>query len=125
MSDAVVAEIRRLEGELAAALVKGDLDALERLYADTLVYAHSGGQIDSKAGWLERLRSDLRIEIYETRDVIVADFGNTAVSMGNTRQASVWKGSRSEIELRFTRVYLKDGGGWRIVAQNSGWGRPS
>src|SRR5688572_13298904 len=44
------------EREWAEALVKADVDTLDRLYAADLVYVHSGGNVETKTQFLDRVR---------------------------------------------------------------------
>jgi len=52
---AVETEVSRLDAQRIAAILQGDIKALERLYSDDLVYIHSAGRIDTKKGYLGAL----------------------------------------------------------------------
>ena len=53
--------VKALELERFQAQEKNDFAALERLLADDLVYTHSSGAVDSKASYIESLRSGSRV----------------------------------------------------------------
>ena len=50
-------EILSLEDKRYAAMTKGDFGALEALLHDQLLYTHSSGVTDTKASWLDSLKS--------------------------------------------------------------------
>ncbi|HYR35873.1 MAG TPA: nuclear transport factor 2 family protein, partial [Burkholderiales bacterium] len=49
--------IRRLEDQRYKAMCEADAATLEKLLADSLVYTHSYGGADSKASYLDGIRS--------------------------------------------------------------------
>ena len=75
--------IRTLENERYAAMIAGDVGALDRLLSDRLVYGHSNAARDSKDSFLERVRD--RTFVYESIDhpeerIIIA--GGAVVVLG-------------------------------------------
>jgi len=54
--DDVLKHIRGLEAARFSAMKEGDLDELDAILDDNLIYVHSNGRIDSKAEYLETLR---------------------------------------------------------------------
>src|SRR5262245_52458015 len=49
--------VKKLEIERFQAQEKNDFAALERLLADDLVYTHSSAAVDTKAGYIDALKS--------------------------------------------------------------------
>ena len=77
------ADIRKLEQERFAAYVQGDVAALDRIFANDLVYFHSNGLSDPKSGVLQSFASgDLNISRFEAEDLQVREIGNVMVATG-------------------------------------------
>ena len=71
------ATLKALEDKWAAALLKGDADALAPILADTWVVTYIDGKVDNKAGELAALRAGtLKINSYRNDDVRVFLYGD-------------------------------------------------
>jgi ketosteroid isomerase-like protein len=116
--DAIVA---RLEGERFVAQQKADAGALDRLLAPDLTYAHSTGKVDTKASFIESIRTGairyVAIEAPEDQRVRVYD--STAIVTGHCRMTIGATGQEQKIHLRFTDVWAKRAGVWQMVAWHS------
>jgi len=112
-SQAVVLAAEQRRGR---ALVAGDVEALDALLADDLVYTHSNGRVDSKATYLEPLRSGrTRYTSFEPADLSVRLYGATAVILGTaTAEAQVATGT-SRTHLRFTAIWHRRGEAWQMT----------
>ncbi|MCU0247857.1 MAG: nuclear transport factor 2 family protein, partial [Bryobacter sp.] len=51
------ADVEKAERAWAAAVEKGDTAAMNRLYADDMVYCHSTGLAESKAEYMAKLKT--------------------------------------------------------------------
>ena len=72
------------------AMIDKDLAALDALLGDALVYTHSNAVADSKASYIEGVRSgkfDYRSA--ERMDVVIDVYGDTAVVTGRARMDAV------------------------------------
>ena len=111
-------EIRAQEARRYAAMRDGDLEALDRLLSERLVYAHSNATTDTKASYLDTLRDGslryLRVE-FETHQVLEAG-ADAAVALG-TMSARVFRyGGEREIGGMTCAVWNREGGEWRLLA---------
>ena len=114
--DAILA----LEDERFRAMIAGDLPTLDRILADDLTYVHSGGQLESKAEFLGRLRSgDLKYKVMRREDVQVRLLDCAAVVTGRVHVEVYAEGEDRSIVMRFTDVYAQRAGRWRMVAWQS------
>jgi hypothetical protein len=52
MSDAIKAEIRKLEDRRFQAMIDSDFDTLDKLLGDGLIYTHSTAQSDTRAEYI-------------------------------------------------------------------------
>ena len=75
--------VRAAELARFKAQTSGDLKALDALLGDDLIYTHSSAAVDSKASYVESMRSGaLKYQTIEPRDLQVRVFGTTAVITG-------------------------------------------
>ena len=111
-NDVLAGENRRY-----AALLAPDLPALERLFHDRLSYAHSSGVRDTKAEYLEKIRSGYydysRIDHSAERvDVL----GDTAVVVGRMTADLEVQGTAKTIDNLALAVWTRAGGEWQLIA---------
>ena len=101
-----VAEIPRLEDERYKAVIGEDLDALEPLLHDDLVYIHSNGVADTKATFMSGI-SDV---VWDYRDVARADQtikarGNTAFEFNQSTIDIIVRGTSKLVRTRTPSVW--------------------
>jgi uncharacterized protein (TIGR02246 family) len=106
----------------AEAITKGDAAALERLFADEMIVTSGNGEIRNKAGEIKDAASApdpnfIWIHPFTTEDVRVRIYGDAAVVTGLAKWTFRYKGRDVNQERRYTHVYVKRHGQWRIVAQ--------
>ncbi len=108
--------IDEAEEALRAAQLAGDVDALDRLIDDALIFVALDGGVVSKADDLAMHRSKrIRIEKLEPSDRRVALHGDVAVVTVKMSAAAVIDGQRHENVLRYTRFWSRRSGAWRII----------
>jgi ketosteroid isomerase-like protein len=111
-------EIDQLEDAWRAAVLKGDIVAMDALLADDYMAITPTGTLQSKEQTLAILRSGAaRFESLDFSDRKVRFYGTTAVV---TSRAEV-SGSTAEADFsgsyRYTRVYVRnERGAWKIVS---------
>ena len=111
-------ELRKLNQAYDEALVRGDADALDRIYADEFVYTTFDGQVRDKAQQLAFTRSgDLRLESGQSDDVNVRVYQNTAVMTGRFTAKGQFREKKIDIHERYTAVWVKQAERWRLVAE--------
>jgi RNA polymerase sigma factor (sigma-70 family) len=107
-----VLEILKLEREWRDAIVRDDVEALDRFMADDYIAVDTGGTVRDKAAILAAHRDgDVPAESDEAIETKVRIYGDTAVVNGLSR----WKAGNSE-DIRITSVYVKRQGVWRCVS---------
>lgn len=100
------------------ALLRGDAEALDRLYSDDFVYTTPDGEVRDKAQQLAFTRSgDLRLESGRSDDVKVRVYGDTAVMTGRFTAKGKFRGRVIDIRERYTAVWVRRRGTWRLVAE--------
>jgi ketosteroid isomerase-like protein len=111
-------EVRQTEERRVKALVDDDFATLEAILADDLTYTHSNALVDTKASFMAALRSGkTKYEAFDRQPPLVRVYGDTAIMTG---QASVGlRGRPDRLELRYTLLYVRQAGAWRMVAWQS------
>ncbi|MDX1936561.1 MAG: nuclear transport factor 2 family protein [Flavihumibacter sp.] len=107
--------------QLRMAMVDGDAVVLEKLAAEQLSYGHSGGHIDDKREFVEKIASGasdfVSIDISE-QTVFVS--GNTAIVRHILNGKTNDKGKApAEIHLRILLVWQKQGKEWKLLARQA------
>lgn len=104
-----------LETTRIAAMVRKDLTALAPILADDLSYSHSSGRTDTKASFLELVRSGHYLSVeFPERDVIPC--GGTAIVRGRAQMHVSHGGEELRYPIRFLDVYALRDGAWQLVA---------
>jgi len=112
--------IRLLESRRYTAMCEADAKTLEELLADSLVYTHSYGGADSKASYLDGIRSKKwQYQAVERPIEDIQVHGDCAVVTGQVRIQLLSSGQPKKLNSRFTNVWVKGRQGWQMVAWQS------
>ncbi len=106
----------------ADAITKGDAAALDRLFADDLIVTAGNGGIRNKAEEIKDAAGSpdpdfVWVNPFTTEDVRVKIYKDAAVVTGLAKWGFKYKGKQSNQERRYTHLYVKQSGQWRIAAQ--------
>jgi uncharacterized protein (TIGR02246 family) len=111
--------IRQLDNERIQAQIQADAAALDRIYADDFIGVGPSGTVRTKAQVISDFTSgDLKFQSIATDDVQVRVYENTAVETGLSTMVGEDKGKAVPRDTRFTRVWVKQQGRWRLVANH-------
>ena len=111
-------ELLKANRKYDEALVRGDVATLDQLYADEFVYTTPDGEVRDKAQQLAFTRAgDLRLESGQSDDVRMRLYGNTAVMTGRFTAKGTFRNKRIDIRERYTAVWVRINGRWRLVAE--------
>lgn len=115
------AAVEDAERGWAAAVVKSDIPALEKVLADDLVYTHSGGSRDTRTTFIENARTGkLKYEKLDHQNLevqmIKRDVGFVAARV-DVRIVS--GGKPVDMKVSLLHVYVKRQGRWQLVAHQS------
>ena len=132
----VEAEVLAAVAERDKVFVAGDENAVARLMADDYLQTDAVGHVQDKATWLKeyfepiaaKIKSgEWHWEVFTKTDLQVRDFGNVAVVIGvlSLKTNMHWTGKewqpseqnkdRPPREMRFTQVWVKRDGGWKMA----------
>ena len=110
------------EAELARfkAQTGGDWTALDALLGNELIYVHSNTLVDTKASYVESMRSGgLKYTSIVPRDMTVRVYGDTAIITAAAHITAVSNGQAIDNHLRYTDVWVRRGGRWQMVSWQS------
>lgn len=111
------AELRRLESSWNEAHLRGDADALDRLWHDDLQIAVPRMAVMSKADALQFMRSArMTFQRYETTDVKVRVYDAAAIVTGRLKRGRTLMGRQVDDDWVFTKIYIRTAGTWRVVS---------
>ncbi|MBI5084628.1 MAG: nuclear transport factor 2 family protein [Acidobacteria bacterium] len=114
------AEIRKAESAWAAAVQGRDFAALEAMYADDLIYAHSSGVVESKKQYMDRIRQGLqRYDEVKHESIRVVPHGGTAIAHCILRMRGKSNERSFDDHLMMMHVWVKRGGAWRLAAHQT------
>lgn len=107
--------------QLRKAMVDGDRTVLENLAAEKLSYGHSGGHIDDKKEFVEKIASGnsdfLSIDITEQT---ISISGKTAVVRHILTAKTHDKGKEiADVHLRVILIWQKQAGKWKLLARQA------
>ena len=111
--------VREVDKERIQAQINADAAALDRIYADDFIGVGPSGTVRNKAQVIADFTSgSLKFQSITTDDVQVRVYGNTAVETGLSTMTGQDKGKTVPSDTRFTRVWVKQQGRWRLVANH-------
>jgi hypothetical protein len=112
-----VEEALRAEQDRYAAQMQGDVAAMRRLIGDDLVYIHSSTVQDTKASFIESIRSgNVKYRTMKRGDVKVRTYGCIAIVSGGASFGVTVKGEDRNLNLLFHAVYAKRAAGIQFVS---------
>jgi len=114
---ATTAQINDLEDRRYAAMVDADLDTLDDLLADDVIYTHSDASVDTKKSYLDMLRAGelMYLDVEHTTDLVLTRPGGAIVA-GTMSGSSRMHGAAKTLNSRVEAVWLSEGGRWRLAA---------
>jgi hypothetical protein len=112
--------IRDLEEQRFAAMVAGDVAALDRLLDPELTYTHSSGAVDTKASYIAGVRDKLwnyKSIARENERVVLR--GTAALAFCRLRIDVLVSGALKKVDSNALAVWVQDGTQWRLLAVHS------
>ena len=103
-----------------AAMMRADAAELAGYLAEDLTYTHSNGAVEDREQFLKSIASGtIRYRSIEPLDVRTRLYGDTAVLTGLARMQVTSGGKDLDLKVRFTSVYLREEGRWRLAVWQS------
>jgi len=100
-----------------AALIDADADALDRLFADELVFVHANGRQDDKPGFLAHTRSGhIHYRSIARGEHTVTVTGSVAILYATVNVEVTVAGEARTSPVRYMGVWTKRPAGWQLLA---------
>lgn len=116
-----IADVEALEDRRYAAMLAADIDTLDELLHDDVIYAHSTGGMDSKDVYLAALRDKVTIyKAVERREQSVRVSGDIALVFNHVEIDAEHKGADLHLDNLMCAVWTREAGVWRLLAIHSG-----
>ena len=111
--------IRKLDEERIQAQIQALVAALDRIYADDFIGIGPSGTVRTKPQVLADFTlHDLTFQSITTDDGRIRVYGKTVVETGRSTMVGQDKGKVVPPDNRFTRVWVRRQGRWRLVANH-------
>src|SRR5882724_2045027 len=113
-------KIIELDRQRMTAMAEKDVATLSKLLSDDLIYTHSSARLDTKQSLIGAMVSGTTVYTgVEPSDVKAQDLGDAVVLTGSARIHVMSNGKPNSFGVRFTDVYVNNGGQWQMVAWQS------
>ena len=110
-------QIKQLEMDRSAAVVKGDTSMVEKHTADNASFINAQGKMMSKSETMDAIKNgQIKLTSNDLSDIDVRMYGNTAVVTGHGHPKGTVMGNAVDNDVLYTRVYVKEKGEWKSVA---------
>jgi ketosteroid isomerase-like protein len=105
---------------LRKAMVDGDKTELEKSVSDKLSYGHSGGHVEGKAEFVEKIvtgKSDF--VIIDLTEQTISISGKVAVVRHILTAKTNDNGKPADVKLKVLTVWQRQKGGWKLLARQA------
>jgi ketosteroid isomerase-like protein len=110
--------VRELEDQVHAAVVQGDVETFDRLFAEDFTHTSRDGKFRTRAEWMKgRVQGKTNYVSFDVENQQIRIYGETAVVTGLSKPS--WRepdGSLATGQFRFLRVWVMREGRWQAVA---------
>ena len=113
-------EVAAAVEKLRTAMVDGDKKELEDIVSDKLSYGHSGGHVEGKAEFVDKIvtgKSDF--VTIDLSDQTISINGNTAVVRHKLEAKTNDNGKPGDVHLLVLLVFQKDHKQWKLLARQA------
>jgi len=110
-------QLKKMEMDRAAAVVKADVATLDKTTSDDYVLINMNGRMTGKSEMIEGFKSgQSKLTSEELSDLKVRVYGNTAVITGKADVKGTLGGTDATGQILFTRVWVKKDGRWQSTS---------
>jgi ketosteroid isomerase-like protein len=114
------AAILAAEKNWAKAVMALDFKALDEIYSDDLIYAHSTGIVETKKEYLDKLKQGTqKYSLIQHENITVRSLGNAAIAHANVRMKGTGAMGPFDSKLMMIHVWVQQDGKWRLAAHQT------
>ena len=115
-----IAEVIRLDNERVAALLRGDIEPLKRIYHADYTLVTEDGSVQTKTSRFDAIKSgSMKFEKIEIIDRTPRIAGDTVIMLTREKLTIKRDGKPVGGDVRLTRVYQRLGGQWYLTASHA------
>ena len=113
-------EVRAAESAWTTAIKAKDAHALESLLADTLIYAHSTGIVDSKKDYIAKVTSGRQLYLgADHNSMTIRSYGDTVIVHANMHVWGTNQAGKFDDVVMAMHTWVKRSGKWQLVAHQT------
>jgi ketosteroid isomerase-like protein len=113
---AAVDAVKQVGQDMGDAMVAGDIDKLNQIFADDWATVDSSGKIFTKESLLSDFKSGgHKLEWFENGPVDVQVFGDVAVAQGSVKEKRIQNGKDTSGQFLWMDLLKKRAGKWAVV----------
>jgi ketosteroid isomerase-like protein len=113
---AAVDAVKQVGQDMGDAMVAGDIDKLNQIFADDWATVDSSGKIFTKESLLSDFKSGKhKLEWFENGPVDVQVFGDVAVAQGSVKEKRIQNGKDTSGQFLWMDLLKKRAGKWAVV----------
>jgi len=106
--------------KLRKAMIDGNKEELENIASDKLSYGHSGGYVEGKAEFVDKIVSGKSDFVtIELKDQTINISGKTAVVRHKLNATTNDNGKPGEVHLAILLIFQKDHKQWKLLARQA------
>ena len=111
-------EVRQMIEKYRTAILRRDIAALEKIWADDYVFVNATGDVLTKAQRLANVKSGATTleSIKEEENITVRVYQNSAVATSRVTLKGQYGGQPISGQYRSTHVWVKGSAGWQLVS---------
>jgi ketosteroid isomerase-like protein len=114
---APLADIESVERARFAAMTRQDVNALEPMLADDLIYCHSNGRCENKSQLLESIRTgSIRYRAVDILSLTPRSAAGAVILNGSIAVDGTMDGLPIKMQMVYMAVYVRRDGRWRLAA---------
>jgi len=112
----VIGAVKQVGQDMGDAMVAGDMDKLNQIFADDWATVASSGKISTKEGFLSDLKSGKhKLTWFENGPTDVQVFGDVAVAQGSVKEKRTDDGKDTSGQFLWMDLLKKRDGKWAVV----------
>lgn len=112
--------VKNAVDQLSAAMISGERLALEAIASSNLSYGHSGGHVEGRAEFVEKIASGKSDFIsIETTAQTINLTGKTAIVRHVLTAVTNDNGKTGNVKLKVLLVFSKEKGQWKLLARQA------
>ncbi len=115
------ADLVACERDLVGAMLSRDVSTLDDLLADGYTYVSPEGVVSTKEQDLARYRGGLKLTRAQHKSFDAQVQGTTAVAVTRMRMEGRFGDAAFEIDMIYTRTYVKAGRRWRVLSAHGSY----